>query len=70
MTIENLRKLLEALDNNAYACHKSFKADRKRKLAATYMGEHLAFDLVLGLLTDPDFAKSIWEIFLPEEVMT
>ena len=70
MTKENLIKLLEAMSDNCYDCHKAFKADRQWKFAATYMGEHMAFDLVLSLLTDPDFAKSIWEIFFPEEVMT
>lgn len=70
MTKENLIKLLKERAECAYKNAQYFKEDRKRKMTERYTGEWLAFAEVVTILENPEFAKDIWNIYFPEEVMT
>lgn len=70
MTTENLIKLLKAKQDSAYNLARIFKEQGKRKMADRYTGEGTAYFEVIALLENPKLAREIWEILLPEEVMT
>lgn len=69
MTKENLIKLLRVMRDQDWRLHESFKRDRKWAMAKLYLGEGDGYDTVIDLLTDPDYAQTIWELFIPDEPM-
>ena len=70
MTTENLIKLLKAKQDSAYNLSRILKEHGKRKMPERYIGEGTAYFEIIAILETPKLAQEIWEIFLPEEVMT
>ena len=57
-------KTLEEMKETSWTCYKEFKKDRKHAMANRYFGEYTAFTSALRMLSDPDYAKRMAEIFL------
>ena len=60
-------KLLEAMRDSADYCYDRFKKERKHAAKNHYFGEYLAFDEVIRILTKPEFAEKMKNIYLGSE---
>lgn len=67
MRKENLIKLLQAMSDSSYNVHNVFRSDRKWSMAKQMLSESIAYDTVIRLLTDPEYAKEMWKLFFPGE---
>ena len=61
---ESIIKTLEEMKETSWTCYKEFKKDRKHAMANRFFGEYNAYDSALRMISEPDFAKRMAEIFL------
>ena len=67
LTKDDLVKLLTAMRDNSRFVHKEFHKDRKWSMSKMFLGESSAYDSVIMILTKPEFADKMWDIFCSGE---
>lgn len=60
---EDLVKLLTAMRDNSQFCSDVFHKDRSWSMSNLYRGEASAFDTAIRVLTKPEYAEHMWNIF-------
>lgn len=64
MTINEKIEIIKKMRDNTYACATSFKREGKMAQYDGFMQEAIAYDSVLFVLTDQQYAEDMKKIFI------